>query len=137
MSKKTKPKGVPRSKPLSWAAIEQLKKDKKELSTMLNSIAYRTAFTRDVLEEAGRELQKRGKMTPAIANVLKVQIVTMDNVLINIMAVPINALADLKKNRDKAEFDKAVEATCDEAAPSVIIPVGSVKYPKKGGSFII
>ncbi|GAH28232.1 unnamed protein product, partial [marine sediment metagenome] len=61
--------GTPRTQPLSWAEIEHLKKDNKELQLMLNSIAYRTVFTRDVLEESGKRLHKRGKMTPAIAQV--------------------------------------------------------------------
>jgi hypothetical protein len=127
-------KGVVRTPPISYSEVLRLRKEVADLRLTVATIGFRILFSRDVLEQAGNEVERRGRMTPQIVNDLKLQISILENIMKSILCIPQEAVTKYRAGYLTDEFATAVKATADGIAPILIIPTGT---KSKSGKFTL
>jgi hypothetical protein len=133
-----KKNNIPRVSTISYQQHEGLKKQYQEVASFLHEIAYKAVLMRDAVDEVGKRLSERHRLTAELAMSLKVQMATMDNMLRSVFKMEPDEAQGFRKERIddavlKTEFDKIVEATCERLAP-VLFHANVV--PGKPGKFI-
>lgn len=124
-------KGVVKTPVLSYVEGMRLRDEAATLRLTLATIGFRVLFARDVLEQAGNEVERRGRMTAQIGHDLKLQILALENVMKSILCLPQEVIKKYRAGYLPDEFDHAVEATADGVAPVLLTATGGRVNPGK------